>query len=785
MSIVERLLRRAIARLGLVNLLAILFLCLAQASLVHGLQRATTGLPGAPLLVLAGLGVLAGWWLAGRHINGWAAAGWLLFTGLFLNLLATARLARPLAALLTVVWDWLGQAARLAFLERASLAGLDPSALLQAAQGLALSSQTILERLTAWLAALLNRSPLYDPLVVLLVWGLLVWCLSAWAAWWMRRSSQPLAGLAPGGMALALNLAASAVPVESLIVWLGALLALQGLAGYARRLRVWLAHGYDLADIQVDWGFAIAALALVLMSLAWGLPSLSLESISTRLQPAAQGPGQLNQAFGLRAPVKPAPTALDLARSPGLPNLHLVGSGLELSQRPVFWATLETSLQPAAPAASPPSLYWRSLTYDRYTGRGWSTAPFKLESIPPNRQLESRLARLDAANFLELQISFRTIQPGGLLFVSGELLSADQPIQAAWRSPGDLFGAQVQAAGYRVAARLPSPSAAQLRAAGRAYPAWVEQTYLQLPRSLPLRVWELALDLTSTQPTPYDQALAIQGYLRRFSYTLDLDRPPAGRDLVDYFLFDLQRGYCDYYASAMVVLARAAGLPARLVQGYAAGRSLDERQYLVTEADAHAWVEVFFPGYGWVEFEPTPSLPAIQRPSQDTLAGLPPAVPSPLVGSGLARTALLWLTALLGGALAFLALWRLFDVWRLGRLAPPLALRAVYSRLYRQARQGSDAPLTGLTPDEVAARLSQRLDSLLPPEQAARLRQDQPFQRIAGLYGQVMYSPQPASPAGRQQAVQAWRLARWAFGLGRLAALRRAFNVLFHRPDRR
>lgn len=785
MSIVERLAHQAIARLGLANLLAILLLCLAQGSLVGGVQRATTDLPRAPLLTMVGLSVLAGWWLAGRRLNGWAAACWALLTGLILNLLATARLARPLAALLTAAGDWLGQAAHLVFLERAGLAGIDPSALNQAVQGLVLSSQTILERLAAWLTTLLARRPLYDPLVVLLVWGLLVWCLSAWAAWWMRRHSRPLAGLAPGGLILALNLAASAVPVESLIVWLGALLALQGLAGYTRRLRTWLAHGYDLADIQPDWAIAIAALALVLMSLAWGVPSFSLEILSARLRPAAQGPGQLNQAFGLRVPPKPAPTVLDLARSPGLPNLHLVGSGPELSQQPVFWATLDTPLQSLDPATSPDPLYWRSLTYDRYTGRGWSTAAFQLETIPPGRQLESRLARQDAAVSLDLGVSFRTVQPAGLLFASGELLSADQPIQAAWRSPGDLFGAQIQSSSYRVSARLPRPSAAQLRAAGRAYPAWVEQTYLQMPRSVPLRVWALALDLTSTQPTPYDQALAIEGHLRRFPYTLDLDRPPADRDLVDYFLFDLQRGYCDYYASAMVVLARASGLPARLVQGYAAGRSLDGRQYLVTEADAHAWVEVFFPGYGWVEFEPTPSLPSINRPSQDTLAGPPPAAPSPTVESGAVPKLFTWIAVLLGGTVAFLALWWLFDSWRLGRLAPRLTLSAVYSRLYRQARQGREAPLTGLTPAEVAGRLSQRLDSLLPPEQAARLRQEQPFQSIAGLYSQAIYSPHPVSPAGRKQAVLAWRLARWAFWQARLAALRRSFSALFHRPDRR
>jgi hypothetical protein len=83
---------------------------------------------------------------------------------------------------------------------------------------------------------------------------------------------------------------------------------------------------------------------------------------------------------------------------------------------------------------------------------------------------------------------------------------------------------------------------------------------------------------------------------------------------VDFFLFDLQNGYCDYYASAMVVLSRAAGVPARLVTGYASGEyNIKSGRFLVTEADAHSWVEVYFPNVGWVPFEPTAGRPPINR----------------------------------------------------------------------------------------------------------------------------------------------------------------------------
>ena len=96
--------------------------------------------------------------------------------------------------------------------------------------------------------------------------------------------------------------------------------------------------------------------------------------------------------------------------------------------------------------------------------------------------------------------------------------------------------------------------------------------------------------------------------------------PPEGlSDVADYFLFDLQRGYCDYYATAFVVLARLAGLPTRFVTGFAPGNwSMNEQLWIVTEADAHSWPEVYFPEVGWVPFEPTGGRPALERIGSST-----------------------------------------------------------------------------------------------------------------------------------------------------------------------
>jgi hypothetical protein len=128
-------------------------------------------------------------------------------------------------------------------------------------------------------------------------------------------------------------------------------------------------------------------------------------------------------------------------------------------------------------------------------------------------------------------------------------------------------------------------------------------------------VHALAHEIVQDADTPYEKALALQEYLRQFPYDLEVDVPPPGRDVVDFFLFDVQRGYCDYYGSAFVVLARAVGVPARLAIGYAmGGYNLERDCYVVVERDAHSWPEVYFGEYGWIAFEPTAAFMPLERP---------------------------------------------------------------------------------------------------------------------------------------------------------------------------
>lgn len=166
---------------------------------------------------------------------------------------------------------------------------------------------------------------------------------------------------------------------------------------------------------------------------------------------------------------------------------------------------------------------------------------------------------------------------------------------------------------YRVLGTLPDVSASDLRAASGVYPFWVRQNYLPLPSELPERVRQLALQVTAEAPTAYDKALSLERFLRQnYPFTVKVPDVPVGRDATDFFLFESRQGYFDYYASAMAVMLRAVGIPSRLVVGFVLDERdrLDER-FIVRDRHAYAWAEAYFPGVGWVQFNPTPDRPAL------------------------------------------------------------------------------------------------------------------------------------------------------------------------------
>lgn len=155
---------------------------------------------------------------------------------------------------------------------------------------------------------------------------------------------------------------------------------------------------------------------------------------------------------------------------------------------------------------------------------------------------------------------------------------------------------------------------------------------LQLPPGTTTRTFELAQKITESADNNYDKAVAIVNYLRRgrWQYSLDTEYPPDDQDFVDWFLFEADRGYCVHFSTAFVVLARAAGVPARWVRGYSYGTRDADGSFIIQNQHAHAWAEVWFDGYGWVPFEPTPgaSLPTVRRGSDNPLEPGAPGGPT-------------------------------------------------------------------------------------------------------------------------------------------------------------
>jgi uncharacterized protein YqcC (DUF446 family) len=249
--------------------------------------------------------------------------------------------------------------------------------------------------------------------------------------------------------------------------------------------------------------------------------------------------------------------------------------------------------------------------------------------------------------------------------------------------------------------------------------------------------------------------------------------PPPNRDVVDYFLFDAKRGYCDYYATALVVLARAAGLPARLVVGYASGSfNSFTGQYIVVEADAHSWVEIYFPDYGWIEFEPTASRASIERAEQTPRTEIveSPPTPEPNLLERLSRSewrAWLWLPAMLIViALAIIA-WSLFDDLRLRWMLPRGAITTTYQRVARFARRLDLPARASHTPNEIGAQLRKRLAALARAGRARALWQnaDARVDALTALYVQAAYSPRVPGASERAAALGAWRELRWRLWL--------------------
>ncbi|HKN77329.1 MAG TPA: DUF3488 and transglutaminase-like domain-containing protein [Candidatus Acidoferrum sp.] len=273
-----------------------------------------------------------------------------------------------------------------------------------------------------------------------------------------------------------------------------------------------------------------------------------------------------------------------------------------------------------------PTLRWRGIALSTFDGKRWSSPDRDSVTIPAGvngwinimdrpPEADPTGARLHYTILLEPIATDTVFAPANAISIRGNLSGeGSNPDLGARRSyiirdaTGSLFNPfhNFTALRYEGFSSLPARNVPRLRAASTDYPQDIRGTYLQLPKLDP-RIPELAREITARAQTPFDKTITLESYLRsHYTYDLNLTGKP-GDDPLPHFLFETRSGHCEYFASAMAIMLRTLGIPTREVNGFLPGEYNDlGEDYIVRASDAHSWVEVYFPGSGWMTFDPTP-----------------------------------------------------------------------------------------------------------------------------------------------------------------------------------
>ena len=473
----------------------------------------------------------------------------------------------------------------------------------QVAEGASMSERVnwLGVRVAGWFDAVVSGGVSNDPLVFALAMASLAWLLGLFTAWLVFRDNAPWLAVVFNGIALLMNLSYAATTLVGYVGWFAfaacLLLAAQHLAN---RTELW-----RRAQLGVNWrvvanvllGTAVAAGGL--LSLAWAMPAnVSSPQVAigwNRVTEPWQGfEGDFDRWFA----------ALNGSER----NARGLSFGRTLAPRGAF----DLGDTPVLQVKADGPLYLRATTSDRYASQAITSSDTTTSSIASNTDLLPQDSVPQSRGLLTAQIKVLASRTT-VAFAPDAPLRFSTPVELDTRGdPTDVATVRLdtpvqQNQEYTVISAVSTATVQELRAAGEDYPAWVRERYLQLPRSLPRRVVDLARSATNGAPSGFDKALTLETYLRdNFTYSTHVPTVPQDQDWIDYFLFQSKQGYCDYFATAMVVMLRAEGVPARVASGFAPGDyDPDTGVSIVRENHAHSWVEAYFPRYGWITFEPS------------------------------------------------------------------------------------------------------------------------------------------------------------------------------------
>jgi transglutaminase-like putative cysteine protease len=479
----------------------------------------------------------------------------------------------------------------------------------------------LLSRQADWMGKAMGEGTSRDGMVFVMHTAVVFWLLGYTASWYTFRKPRVWRAVLPSGLVL-LSVVYYYYGPRPLTTYL-ALYMMVALLYVARTYlvsveRVWrskaVRYEEGIHHRFLRSGFVVASLAL---AVAWVLPAMPA---SAAVNDALYGSGVNNswrkfqdnwtRLFSSLRSYGPA------ANDPFLDTLNLGGP------RNVG----NTLVMDIHVAEELPYAYWYASALATYQDGRWSPVPAQMKShfpddepfdLPPN--LSRRIVEQTVVNYFSNSTT---------LYGLPDLVTSDRQMVVNYNTDenGQMLISSLQARHtlrqgdiYRVQSRYSTADAASLRVASTNYPDWVTESYLQVPDTITPETITLAEEITAAYNNPYDKAIALRDYLRQnMAYNDQIDAPPPGVEPIHYFLFEGREGYCTYYASAMVIMLRTQGVPARMAVGYTAG-DYDEESgfYRVRAFNAHTWVEAFFPGFGWIHFEPTASLAIYERPEGD------------------------------------------------------------------------------------------------------------------------------------------------------------------------
>lgn len=475
------------------------------------------------------------------------------------------------------------------------------------------------ERLSLMLFKLFASEPVDDPIFFLTTMCLLFWIFAVSGGYLLTRRQNSWGAILPPGIALLIIQHYNSTLANgwrSVIYFALVSLILAGRTMYLKMRKQWkqkLVHIPAETGAEISWAIVVTALILIIgVSLlpAINEPFLPAQAFYQRLAEPLENTRE-NLKDALAALVQDSPAV----RNKFDENLPL-GTGAELGDTILF------SVQPFGDPITSGRYYWRTRSFNLYDEGTWRTNILTAQNFTPD-DMEINLPPWFGRKNQDFE--FLIWEPiSGNLPVAGAPMFASIPVQAVLEYDPEgsvdpiLFHINDRLEKgriYQISSAVPQPTVFQLRQASSRYPEWIRNRYQILPSNISDEIIQLAFDITRNAATPYDKAVAVTRWLREnITYQSVIPAPPPGKDPLEWFLFESRVGFCNYYATAEVVLLRIVGVPARLAVGYALGEyDSSTNEYLVRERDSHAWPEVYFNGFGWVEFEPTVSQPGIQR----------------------------------------------------------------------------------------------------------------------------------------------------------------------------